>query len=298
MIRRWGVLLQGPPCTWLMLCSLAFCSSPLRAEPWQATQSEAGFGGQGTKTEDPPDATCRLQNQSGVWVSCDEMLQTNASDEAVSAREPVNKASAASTPPPTVTELTAREKTKPSPFDVLKRDGQDEKEPPLVRVRNAWATSLQTEKTLRREGASAAELKAHRRNLRLDELVLLHLEELAYRRMQRCISQHRLPPIPKVITHRMTAAGPIPLTPAELVASGPQIEPYPCERVRVVDEELVDTLRRYYVISRSLHEDAFGWHQREERAALRNEQKALLMKLRPDDPLIANRPSPDWRARH
>ena len=287
-VRKWALMSA------MLIGALHFAEQTF-AENARSDQSGPGFGGQWE--DETEEEACRMQNDDGEWVSCNEMLQ--ASQLAVGT---VEKAAAKVDPMPSLpkagpaqTEGTKPRANKASPFDVIASSAQAERPTPLAQARDAYAALIQEEESLRRKGATSTELRTFRRGLRLEQLVMLHLEELAYRRMQRCIAEHRLPPITTVKTHRMTSAGPIPLTGEELAAFGPQIEPYPCERVRVVDEDLVSSLRRYYVVSRSLHEDDFGWNQRDQRAALTKEKKVLVKKLQPDDPLLSHRPAPDWR---
>lgn len=259
-------------------------------------EEPAVFGGPADDTATTNDAECEWRDDDGNWISCEALIAPSSDGPAASevgssypAASPTGRSTTTSlpaTPAPT--------SSPKSPFDALPLASPGAT-PPLVDVREKWAALKDDETRLRRQGGTTPELLRTRRALQLESLVLNHLEEIALRRMQRCIAEHRLPPVPKVQTQRMTAAGPIPLTVEELAATGPRIEPYPCERVRVVDAALVSTLRRYYDVSRQIHEDTLGWHRRDERSALKKEHEELLQALASDDPLVRHRRVPDWR---
>jgi hypothetical protein len=73
----------------------------------------------------------------------------------------------------------------------------------------------------------------------------------------------------------MTAAGPVILTWPEVLAQLPAVDPSPCSRVQLLDQDAIDKVRRSVEVFHLLRSGALGWHEREQRAALLVEQKQL-----------------------
>jgi hypothetical protein len=87
---------------------------------------------------------------------------------------------------------------------------------------------------------------------------------------------------------RMTPAGPIRLSTQELLAQASPVDPDGCGRIFLVDDALVQRVRRAHALRQELSTRRFGFHDMAERRALEAEQAALQKELAKEDlPIIS-----------
>ena len=82
---------------------------------------------------------------------------------------------------------------------------------------------------------------------------------------------------------RMTAAGPVRLSTAEVMAQTSAIDPDGCSRIDLVDQALVDRLRRAHDVKNTLMTVPFPYARIAERWALENELKKIEKELALED---------------
>ena len=87
----------------------------------------------------------------------------------------------------------------------------------------------------------------------------------------------------KVRNFRMTAAGPVRLTNAEVMSQTSVIDPDGCSRIELVDQALVDRLRRAHDVKNTLIKVSFPYHRIAERRALEDELETLEKQLARED---------------
>ncbi len=89
---------------------------------------------------------------------------------------------------------------------------------------------------------------------------------------------------------RMTAAGPIRLTTSELLSQANALDPDGCARIELVDEALVQRLRRAHEVRNTLLTVSFPYHRIAERRALEAELKVLEKQLAQEDLPVLSMP--------
>lgn len=276
------------------------------------TSAEPGFGGSmpdehGAETGAPArGAECLVPDATGAWVSCDAWLsphlpaadeenEPSASIDIPGGRPrgaPVRDGLEAAEQPftPTIKPLDTPTR-RLSPLEaVLEANRRDLPVPPLVTLRDS--VRLLEERIAEHDSdpARASEVEGWARELRLANDVLAHVEQKAKQRMEDCLRRHGMPIAQPSTGYRMTPAGPVPLTLQEREAEAKKADPYPCERVRVVDAALIELVQQYYRTRRQLREGDFGWENRDQEATLRRELEALRQAIDPEDPLRDYRP--------
>jgi hypothetical protein len=95
--------------------------------------------------------------------------------------------------------------------------------------------------------------------------------------MQRCAK--RTGQETSVRQYRMTAGGPVVLSPSELVAQANALDPVGCARIDLVDASLIDRVRRARELKETLPTMQFAFHELERRRALEDELRSLLKAL-------------------
>jgi hypothetical protein len=107
--------------------------------------------------------------------------------------------------------------------------------------------------------------------------LLADVEHVALFRLQRCAA--RAGTTVTVKRYRMTAGGPVALSTDELVAQASALDPPGCARIDLVDQALVDRVRRARHLKETLPRSTFAFHELDRRRALEQELAALTKAL-------------------
>lgn len=242
-----------------------------------AAASDDTFGG---ATSSPTSSSalhedvCTIKGEDGVWRSCaDALALKNAkaapNDEALVDMSPEAKAlrakmqaadAAAKAPPP------------PPPKTQLERDLEKARLDatlPLLALRIDVARVQEEIARLEKAGTGGSEKEAAA--LRLVEVTrtLDAVERIAIHRMDVCSQRRGNKPIVK--NFRMTAGGPVLLTASDMMAQLPIVDPEGCERIFLIDAEIVARVKRREQLTRTLATKTFGYHEVAQRKALEKE---------------------------
>lgn len=111
--------------------------------------------------------------------------------------------------------------------------------------------------------------------------LLADAERIGMHRMMVCVA--RTGGSTRMKNVRMTAAGPVRLSTAEVMAQTSAIDPDGCSRIDLVDQALVDRLRRAHDVKNTLMTVSFPYARIAERWALETELKKLEKELALED---------------
>lgn len=111
--------------------------------------------------------------------------------------------------------------------------------------------------------------------------LLADAERIALHRMAVCAA--RIGKGSSVKNFRMTAGGPVRLTTREVLAQTSALDPDGCARIELLDQAVVDRLRRAHDIQITLSTVSFPYHRIAERRALEDELAALRKLLARED---------------
>ncbi|MDP2344435.1 MAG: hypothetical protein Q8O67_25985 [Deltaproteobacteria bacterium] len=133
----------------------------------------------------------------------------------------------------------------------------------------------------RAEGAGLSAARDIELKLEYARGLLGDAERIGLHRMMVCSA--RTGRSTSVKNFRMTAAGPVRLTNAELIGQTSVVDPDGCARIELVDQALVDRLKRAHEVKKTLDTVAFPYHRIAERRALEAELKLLQKQLAQED---------------
>lgn len=111
--------------------------------------------------------------------------------------------------------------------------------------------------------------------------LLADAERIALHRMNVCLARRGIKS--QVKNYRMTAAGPVPLSTREMIGEANALDVEGCVRIELVDQALVDRLKRAHELKYMLETVNFGYHRVAERRALEDELKGLEKQLANED---------------
>ncbi len=245
----------------LLLCALA-------------ADDEAGFGGSADVADD-------------VDVSADDDSAAIVDDVAAPAERAGDFVTGSlsrtlpSFPEPTEA-ATAPQKT---PLELeLERARMDPAQHPLLMVRVEAARARMALEDGRKGGLFS--LRDEEAAVAKADAILADVERIALHRMNVCMTRQGKQVVVKSV--RMTAAGPVRLTTAELLAQASPVDPDGCGRIFLVDQALVDRIRRAHELQQILTTTKFGYHEVKIRRELEREQEAIQKALANEDlPIIS-----------
>jgi hypothetical protein len=166
----------------------------------------------------------------------------------------------------------------------LERARLDPAQHPLLALRVEVARARQAFEQGRKNGLYS--LKEEEATLRDVEAILVDVERIALHRMNVCMTRQGKNVVVK--NYRMTPAGPVRLSTPELLAQASPVDPDGCGRIFLIDDALVQRVRRAHALRRELSTRRFGFHDMAERRALEAEQAALQKELAKEDlPIIS-----------
>lgn len=217
---------------------------------------------------------CTIKGDDGVWRSCADALalknvKAAPTDEALVDMSPEAKAlrakmqaadAAAKAPPP------------PPPKTQLEKELEKARlDPTLPLLALRIDVARVQEEIARLEKAGTGGRAKEEAELRLVEVTrtLDAVERIAIHRMDVCSQRRGNKPIVK--NFRMTAGGPVLLTASDMMAQLPIVDPEGCERIFLVDAEVVARVKRREELTRTLATKTFGYHEVAQRKALEKE---------------------------
>lgn len=230
-----------------------------------AVDDDTGFGGAPAAALDAPAGT-------GTGAAVDVEVPASAAEPAA---EPAAATAALPTWNPPAGEERA-DPAAPTPLELeLQKAGIDPQRYPLVRLRVDFARlSAELEKAERR-GLSAARVVEQR--WEEARALLDDAEQVALFRLHRCAV--RLGHPREVRRFRMTAGGAVPLSTDQLIAQANALDPPGCARIDLVDDALIEKLRRARTLKATLSTQTFAFHELDRRRALEDELAALKKSL-------------------
>ncbi len=257
---------------------------------------DPGFGG--AQTDDaaeapaealPDDGGCVIKGDDGVWRSCDEALALKAAAkeakapadagplrdmspeaQALRARMKAAEEAAQAPPPPPKTKLEI----------ALDKAHLDPATMPLLALRVELARAQEGLDALVDKGAGGDAREAAEKKLASITAIDDDVERIALHRMDVCAQRRGNKPLVK--NYRMTAGGPVLLTVAEMMARLPLVDPAGCERIILIDDKVVERVKRVHALREELATRDFGWTEIDERKALERELAALEAELAKD----------------
>lgn len=245
---------------------------------------EPGFGGApdaptAADVASAEEASCLVQDASGAWIDCADVLAPPAAeetaDEAPPPASPAKLVEKMSDSP-----LAPKPKRKTRIEEELARVGRSVDEFPLAALRrDVERFDLELE-DLDARGAPLAKKVVVEEERARALAVLEIVEAVAVQRMTACAA--RMGVKLDVKTHRMTPGGPVPLTQREMAAALPTVDVAGCERIHLVDQALVDRVKRIDAAKRTLAAGGFGYARVAERRALEDEVRRLEAELARD----------------
>jgi|GEM_PF-1490239 len=171
-----------------------------------------------------------------------------------------------------------------TPFEIeLEKARLDPTQHPLLQLRvdvaraQAELTSIQRNGLFgaREQEATVAELRA----------LLADVERIAMHRMNVCMTRQGKPSVVK--NFRMTPAGPVHLSTAELLAQTSAVDPDGCGRIHLIDKALVTRVKRAHEVKNILETTKFSFHEMATRRGLEAELKVIEKELAKEDlPII------------
>jgi hypothetical protein len=225
----------------------------------------------------PPPATqksrCLMPDASGRMVSCDHLLGTGPATAPPAAPQKKPAGDVAAKPTPAKKTLPY-ERKKHVLDEALKRPPRfDPKQFPLLAIRDEMLRAqVELEARVYPSHEKEAEL-AFADEVERIRGVVGHVERQAERLVTLCAL--RLGIKRRITAKRMTAAGAIPLTAAEMKSQIRTPDPPGCERAKLVDATLIAQVRRLHEIDHELATRNFGFHEGDARRALQAEREKL-----------------------
>lgn len=232
------------------------------------------FGGADTAASAPVDDVCTIKSDDGVWRSCADALALKKgaaapTDEVLVDMSPEAKALRVRMQ---AADAAAKAATTAAPKTQLERDlekAQLDPTLPLLALRIAVARVQEDIARLEKAGTGGREKEEAA--LRLIEVTrtLDAVERIAIHRMDVCSQRRGNKPIVK--NFRMTAGGPVLLTASDMMKQLPVVDPEGCERIYLIDAEVVARVKRREELMRTLARTSFGYHEVAQRRALEKE---------------------------
>lgn len=255
----------GPLASWGLAAVVSTSAWPA----WAAID-EPGFGGASAPETATPDdeEVCVVQGKDGAWHPCSDFLPAaSSSDEpqAQALREQMRTAEAASQG-----RSASVAKTK---LELELEKAHLDPTLPLLALRIDVARAEAVLASYESRGQGGAERDQAEKSLAAARAVLDDVEKIAIRRMDTCAQRRGSKPLFK--NWRMTAGGAVALTHAELMAQLPVVDPAGCERIVLIDENVVARVRRAHELRRILATTTFGYFQVDARRALEAELRTL-----------------------
>lgn len=233
----------------------------------------------------PEEGSCVMPDARGVWRPCDEVLAERAP-----ARSPTVEDERPPLPLPAPPEeerpkVRAISTTRPASgaYGRLVADTQDavKEEFPLLTLRERVKALADEADVLLDDPIRYREAPAKRQEHERLQTVLERVEKVAFHKMRSCIATE-MPEWSETYTppslYRMTPGGLVRASPDER-RKLPSFDPPGCERIRLVDEALIEKVRRVVEIEDTLENGRLGYYERDQRAALEREREALLHDL-------------------
>lgn len=118
--------------------------------------------------------------------------------------------------------------------------------------------------------------------------LLADVERIAMHRMNVCMTRQGKASVVK--NFRMTPAGPVHLSTAELLAQTNAVDPDGCGRIHLIDQALVTRVKRAHEVKTILETTKFSFHEMAQRRALEGELKLLEKELAKEDLPIMTMP--------
>ena len=118
--------------------------------------------------------------------------------------------------------------------------------------------------------------------------LLADVERIAMHRMNVCMTRQGKASVVK--NFRMTPAGPVHLSTAELLAQTNAVDPDGCGRIYLIDQALVTRVKRAHEVKTILETTKFSFHEMAQRRALEGELKLLEKELAKEDVPIMTMP--------
>lgn len=118
--------------------------------------------------------------------------------------------------------------------------------------------------------------------------LLADAERIALHRMNVCLARRGIRS--EVKNYRMTAGGPVRLTTPEMLGQASIVDVEGCARIELLDQALVDRLRRAHDVRTTLDTVNFPYHRIAERRALEEELRKLEKELAREDLPVLSAP--------
>jgi hypothetical protein len=248
-----------------------------------AAADDVGFGGASVDVEDAPDDAA-YDNADDVAERDDSAIIDDV-PVAVDRSGDFTTGALSRTLPafPEPTEAATAPKKTPLELE-LERARMDPSQHPLLMVRVEAARARMALEDGRKGGLFS--IKDEEAALAKAAAILADVERIALHRMNVCMTRQGKQVVVKSV--RMTAAGPVRLSTAELLAQASPVDPDGCGRIFLVDQALVDRVRRAHELQHILTTTKFGYHEVKERRALEDEAKSIAKALGNEDlPIIS-----------
>lgn len=241
-----------------------------------------GFGGASAAGEEP---VCLVQGPEGRWQPCDDLLVPSEAPEpdAPVIEAPPRGEARIDAP---LHEASGRAKEIDRTYGAfgrtLKKAREETRERfPLVDLR-ARVEELEEEvKVLQDHPVRYRDAPAKKAEHAFFTEVLKHVESLGFQRVRACIANEK-PEWAESFTppsmYRMTPGGPV-YVPEEDRREMPLADAPGCERVRLVDDELIANVTALHEVEQRLAKGGLGFHERDEKKALQLEVERLKEEL-------------------
>lgn len=180
-------------------------------------------------------------------------------------------------PTPVIREIEPPKKTK---IELeLERANIDPARYPLIQLRVDVARAEMAVKDF--EGRGLTQARGAEERLAEAKGLLVDVERIAMHRMQVCLARQGIKS--EVKNFRMTPGGAVRLTNQEMLSQASAIDPPSCARVDLIDQALVDRVRRAHELEHTLETVNFPYHRVAERRALEAELKTIKAELAKED---------------
>lgn len=220
---------------------------------------------------------CTIKGDDGIWRPCSEVLAAKKKAEEPAPPEDVDpetkalrarmKAADAAAAAAAANAGSVAPKTQLE-IDIEKAH-LDVNAHPLLQVRVEAARARDEVKRLESAGTGGAAKERAEERLAQATRILDAVERIALHRMDVCTQRRGNKPIVK--NFKMTPAGPVMLTTAEMMRQLPLVDPAGCERLLVIDEKVVQRVKRREELTHTLATTNFGYHDIGNRKALEKE---------------------------
>ena len=227
--------------------------------------SDPGFGG----ADDGSDPVVVEEEEAAAAVRADE-FKGGATPSTTPSTTLLAFPAPQAPPPPKLTQLEQQ----------LAKARLDPANYPLLQLRVDVARLEESLVDLEGRGLTAA--RDIEPKLAQARALLSDAERIAVHRMNMCLARRGLRQR-QVKNCRMTPGGPVPLTNAEIMAQTSPTDPDGCLRSLLVDQAVVDHLKRAHEVNNTLATVNFSYHRVAERYALEEELKGLMKQLATED---------------